>query len=290
MIATQGRYACRARPDGRARDYVQGAGVTEFLSYTITGLSLAAILAVAASGLVLTYTTTGVFNFAHGAIGMLGAFAYWQLHFDWGWPTPMSIAVVLLVLGPLFGALLEVVIFRGLQQTTETIKLVVTVSLLFSMIGLAQLDLGPDRSSAARRSSSTRHGRIVIGDVPITRHELITIVVAIAVAIGLRFLLYRTRAGIAMRAAVDDRPLAALHGARPDRSSMLAWAIGCSLAALSGILFVGTIDLAAAPMSLLIVNAYAAAMIGRLRSLPMTFVGALILGLLQGYLQGYLRR
>ncbi len=83
--------------------------VTDFLSFTIAGLSVAAILAVAASGLVLTYTTTGVFNFAHGAIGMLGAFTYWQLRFDWGWPTPIAIAVVLLVLGPLFGAFLEVV-------------------------------------------------------------------------------------------------------------------------------------------------------------------------------------
>jgi branched-chain amino acid transport system permease protein len=259
--------------------------LTEFLSYTIAGLSTAAILAVAASGLVLTYTTTGVFNFAHGAIGMLGAFAYWQLRFDWGWPAPIAIAVVLLVLGPLFGALLEVVIFRGLQQTTDTIKLVVTVSLLFSIIGIANWIWDPD---VFRNATKFGGPNITIGDVPITRHELITIIVAIAVAIGLRYLLYHTRAGIAMRAAVDDRPLAALHGARPDRSSMLAWAIGCSLAATSGILFVGTISLAAAPMSLLIVNAYAAAMIGRLRSLPMTFLGALLLGLLQGYLQGYL--
>ncbi|MGH8977394.1 MAG: ABC transporter permease subunit, partial [Acidimicrobiia bacterium] len=260
--------------------------MTEFLSYTIAGLSTAAILAVAASGLVLTYTTTGVFNFAHGAIGMLGAFAYWQLRFDWGWPTPIAIAVVLLVLGPLFGAFLEVVIFRGLQQTTDTIKLVVTVSLLFSIIGIADWIWDPDVS----RADAVKFGgpNLRIGDVPVTRHELITILVAILVAIGLRYLLYHTRAGIAMRAAVDDRPLAALHGARPNRSSMLAWAIGCSLAALSGILFVGTIQLAAAPMSLLIVNAYAAAMIGRLRSLPLTFLGALILGLLQGYLQGYL--
>ena len=260
--------------------------MTEFLSYTIAGLSTAAILAVAASGLVLTYTTTGVFNFAHGAIGMLGAFAYWQLRFDWGWPTPIAIAVVLLVLGPLFGVLLEVVIFRGLQQTTETIKLVVTVSLLFSIIGIANWIWDPD----VFRGNARKFGgpNIRIGDVPITRHELITILVAIAVAIGLRYLLYHTRSGIAMRAAVDDRPLAALHGARPDQSSMLAWAIGCSLAALSGILFVGTIALAAAPMSLLIVNAYAAAMSGRLRSLPLTFLGALVLGLLQGYLQGYL--
>jgi branched-chain amino acid transport system permease protein len=261
--------------------------VTEFLSYTITGLSLAAILAVAASGLVLTYTTTGVFNFAHGAIGMLGAFAYWQLHFQWHWPTPVAIAVVLLVLGPLFGALLELVIFRGLQQTTDTIKLVVTVSLLFSMIGIAQWVWDPDVPHNATKFFYTTRP-FFIGDVPITRHELITILVAILVAIGLRYLLYHTRSGIAMRAAVDDRPLAALHGAQPDRSSMLAWAIGCSLAAMSGILFVGTIDLAAAPLSLLIVNAYAAAMIGRLRSLPLTFLGALMLGLLQGYLQGYL--
>ena len=46
----------------------------EFLSITVLGLSTAAIFALAASGLVLTYTTTGIFNFAHGAIGMLGAF------------------------------------------------------------------------------------------------------------------------------------------------------------------------------------------------------------------------
>src|SRR5689334_13173406 len=129
---------------------------------------------------------------------------------------------------------------------------------------------------------------IYIGDIPITRQELITLIVAVVVAATLRVLSYRTRAGIARSRAAVDRALAALHGARPDRSSMLAWAIGCSLAAASGILFVGTIDLASAPMALLIVNAYAVAMIGRLRSLPMTFVGALILGLTQGYLQGYL--
>ena len=79
----------------------------KFLSFTIIGLSTASIYAVGASGLVLTYTTTGIFNFAHGAIGMLGAFAYWQLRFDWGWPTPIALFVVLCVLMPLFGVLLE---------------------------------------------------------------------------------------------------------------------------------------------------------------------------------------
>jgi len=70
--------------------------MTEFLSYTITGLSLAAILAVAASGLVLTYTTTGVFNFAHGAIGMFLAFVYWELSVNRGWPVPIALQLVVL--------------------------------------------------------------------------------------------------------------------------------------------------------------------------------------------------
>ncbi|HEX5097275.1 MAG TPA: branched-chain amino acid ABC transporter permease, partial [Acidimicrobiia bacterium] len=259
--------------------------MTEFLSFTVAGLSLAAIIAVGASGLVLTYTTTGVFNFAHGALGMLGAFAYWQLRFDWGWPTPVAVVVVLLVLAPLAGMFLEVTIFRQLQHTTETIKLVVTVSLLFSMIGIANWIWAPQSRFATRFYFGK--GFEVLG-TRVAYHELITVLVAIAVAIGLRFLLYGTRSGISMRAAVDDRALSSLHGARPNRISMLAWAIGTSLAALSGILFVGTISLDATAISLLIVNAYAAAMIGRLRSLPLTFLGALILGLADGYLKGYL--
>ena len=63
----------------------------KFLTFTIVGLTIAAIYAVIASGLVLTYTTTGIFNFAHGATGMLFAFTYWQLRFDWGWPAPVAL-------------------------------------------------------------------------------------------------------------------------------------------------------------------------------------------------------
>ncbi len=71
----------------------------KFLIFTIVGLSTAAIYAVIASGLVLTYTTTGIFNFAHGAIGMLAAFVYWQLRFEWGWPTPVALILVRAVRG-----------------------------------------------------------------------------------------------------------------------------------------------------------------------------------------------
>ena len=70
------------------------------------GLATASIYAITASGLTLTYATTGIFNWSHGAIGMLAAFAYWQMHIGWGWPTLVSFAVCLLVLAPLLGVVL----------------------------------------------------------------------------------------------------------------------------------------------------------------------------------------
>jgi branched-chain amino acid transport system permease protein len=260
--------------------------VDKFLIFTIVGLSLAATYAVIASGLVLTYTTTGIFNFAHGAIGMLAAFAYWQLRFDWGWPAPIALAVVLLVLAPAFGLVLERVVMRGLVGTSEATKLVVSISLLVGMIGLANIIWEP---GVSRPTEQFFQGETIdLGPTTITYHRGITIVVAILVAVGLRFLLYRTRIGVAMRANVDDRSLALLNGARPDQVALFSWAIGSSLAAVGGILIASTVTLDAPSLSLLIVNAYAAAIFGRLRSLPLTFVGAIVVGLTEGYLFGYL--
>lgn len=259
----------------------------KFLTFTIVGLSLAAIYSVIASGLVLTYTTTGIFNFAHGAAGMLAAFAYWQLRFDWGWPVPLVLILILGVMAPLFGVLLELVVMRGLRDTTETVKLVVSISLLLFMIGLAQLIWAPGVSRVMFKFFQDKTP-IDLGPTTITWHQAITIGVAILAAVGLRIVLTRFRFGIAMRAAVDDPSLSALNGARPNQVSMLAWALGTALAALGGVLIAPNVTLDAPSLSLLIVSAYAAAIFGRLRSLPLTFLGAVVLGLTDGYLTGYL--
>src|SRR5690242_15970719 len=75
----------------------------EFLVYTISGLTTAGIYAITASGLTLTYVTTGVFNFAHGATGALAAFTYWQMRYGWGWPAPIAIIATLFIIAPLLG-------------------------------------------------------------------------------------------------------------------------------------------------------------------------------------------
>lgn len=258
----------------------------DFLSNTVLGLSTAAVFALAASGLVLTYTTTGIFNFAHGAIAMVGAFCYWQLHVDWGWPIPLALATVILVIGPGLGVAIERVIMRGLVDAPETIRIIITVSLLVAILGVAQWIWPPQE--VYRVPLLFPGQRLSIFDVNVTYHNLFTFAVAVVVAVGLRLLLYRTQIGLDMRASVDSRPLAMLHGARPNRSAATAWAIGCGLAAVAGVL-VGPLSgqLSHTNLTLLIINAYAAAMIGRLRSLPMTFVGAVCLGLADSYAIGY---
>jgi branched-chain amino acid transport system permease protein len=260
--------------------------VQTFLGYTFSGLATTAIYGVAAAGLVLTYTTTGTFNFAHGATGMIAAFTYWQLRFAWNWPAPLALAVCLLILAPLVGVVEELAIFRRLRGTAEYTRLVVTIGVLVGLLGAALWIWDPNTAHPIR---AFYDGRVVtIAGVRVTYHEIASILIAVIVVIGLRLFLYRTRIGVAMRGSVDDRSLAMLNGARPDRASLLAWAIGASLAALSGILISPTVTLSALPLTLLIVNAYAAAMIGRLRSLPWTFVGAFILGMADSYSRGYM--
>ena len=63
----------------------------DFLAYTVLGLCLGSVYAIAATGLVVTYSTSGVFNFAHGAVATTSALIFWQLRFDWDVPAPIAI-------------------------------------------------------------------------------------------------------------------------------------------------------------------------------------------------------
>ncbi len=258
----------------------------QFLTYTVAGLVAAGIFAVAASGLVVTYTTSGIFNFAHGAVGMMAAFVYWQLHVDWGMPGWLTIALVLLVIAPIFGGLLDLVIMRGLEGTSEVTKTVVTVGVFATLLALAPV-IWPTGSPRSVQPFFSGQNVEIFG-VNVTYHQIVVIAVAIAVAIGLRLLLFNTRAGVSMRAVVSNRSLVELNGGRPGRSSALSWALGSSLASLAGILVAEKLGLEATALTLLVVNAFAAAIVGRLTSLPMTFVGAIILGLLSAYATPYL--
>jgi branched-chain amino acid transport system permease protein len=254
--------------------------VTNFVTFTVIGIVVGATYAIAASGLVLTYATSNVFNMAHGAVGMFMTFLYWEVSVNQGWPVWVALPFVLGIAAPAMGLILERVMMRRLTQADVTISLVVTVGLLVALIGVAQTIWPP----AGRNIEQFFNGDAVsFGIVRVSAHQFITMGVALAVAFGLYVLLNRTRIGTAMRAVVDNRELLALHGARPNLLSGLAWALGSSLAALAGILLAPQLTLDYTTLTFLVVSAYAAAMVGRLKSLPKTFVGAIVLGLLINY-------
>jgi branched-chain amino acid transport system permease protein len=254
--------------------------VNDLLSLLVLGLASAAIYAVAASGLVVTYTTSGIFNFAHGAVAMVSAFVYWQLSSPeaWGLPVPLALVLTLFVFAPGLGWGIDRLLMRRLHDASPMIRIVVPIGLLVALIQIATVIWPPGELTASVPLFFA--GRSVeLGGVVVEYHQLVVFAAAIGVAVGLRILLYGTRIGVAMRAVVDSRDLASLNGVAPDRVSGLAWALGCSLAALAGILVAPILKLDQTQLTLLVINAYAVAMVGRLRSLPMAAVGAVILGL-----------
>ena len=247
----------------------------DLIAFTILGLVSGAAYAIAASGLVVTYATSNVFNVAHGAVGMVMAFLYWELAVNRGLPTLIALVLVVGVAAPAFGYSLDRLVMRRLTHAPVAVTLVVTVGALVFLMGVAEAIWPP---AGRRVDPFFGSAGLQLGPVFVTVHQMLTFFIAVAVAVGLYLLLSRTRTGIAMRAVVDDRELVALHGARPGLLSGLSWAIGSALAALAGILLVTEVGMDYLTLTLLVINAYAAAMVGKLKSLPRTFVGALILG------------
>ena len=258
----------------------------KFFVFFIIGVAISAVYAISATGLVVTYITSGVFNFAHGAIGMFLAFVYWELRIHRGWPTLLALAVTLLVIGPAIGVLLDVLVMRPLLKgASVATKLVVTLALLLSFQGLAVAIWGIELRTLPGLWGQRDYS--ILG-LNITWDQTTTILAAAGVAFGFRALFRYTRLGVAMRAVVDNRELCAVKGLNPNMVTAASWAIGTSLAGLAAILIAPGLNLEANTLSLLVVSAYAAAVLGRLQHLPATFVGALILGVAQSMVVAYL--
>jgi branched-subunit amino acid ABC-type transport system permease component len=114
------------------------------LSLTVAGIATyGCIYALTAMGLVVTYTTSGIFNFAQGAIGMIGAFVYWQFAVHFGWPSWAAFVFVVFIVTPALGAGIERVVVRRLENAGLEAKLTVTVALLLLGIAVATIAWNP---------------------------------------------------------------------------------------------------------------------------------------------------
>jgi branched-chain amino acid transport system permease protein len=207
---------------------------------------------------------------------------------QWHLPELLALFLSVCVFAPLFGLLLDVLIMRRLAQAALIAKLVATLGLSLALLGFANAIWNPNSPHAIPNLVAT--GGVTVFGVVLTWQRLITIGAALGLALALRWLLYRTRTGISMRAIVDNADLATLYGIRHARTSGLAWILGSVCATVASILIAPELgNLSAQTLSLLIIDSFAAAAVGRLRNLPLTYLGALLLGLVVSFSSTFLQ-
>ncbi|HZQ86380.1 MAG TPA: ABC transporter permease, partial [Acidimicrobiales bacterium] len=251
------------------------------LPFVVSGLVVGSIYAIAAMGLVLTYRTTGLLNFAHGGIAMATAYAFYQLRVEWSVPSALAVPLCIFVFAPLLGVLIDRVLFRVLDGASQASKVVATIGLLVLLRGLAELVFG-DHPRPVEPFLSQRTLRVL--GVNITVEQFVIVAVAVVALVGLTLFLRRVRLGVAMRAVVDDRTLVASAGFPAERVTMATWALGCVLAGTAGVLIAPAVGVDTVTLTLLVIQSFAPAVLGRLFSLPVTFAGALGLGVLSSVL------
>jgi ABC-type branched-subunit amino acid transport system ATPase component/branched-subunit amino acid ABC-type transport system permease component len=248
--------------------------VSQFLPFIVIGLTTGAVYGLAGTGLVLTYKTSGIFNFAYGAIAAIAVFVFYWLHSQHGVPWPWAAVLVLFVLSPIEGLGLEL-LARILEPTTATIKVVATVGLLLIVVGVGTLWYGNANVNFPPflNTNTVRFLGVNVG------WDQITVVIVSVVATGILYYFFRVvRLGVAMRGVVDNPDLVSMTGTNPVAVRRWAWIIGTIFASMAGLLLAPSLSLNAEIITLLVVQAFGAAAIGYFSNLPLTFVGGLFIG------------
>jgi len=281
--------------------------VAQFLSLVLAGAVSGGLYAVMASGLVLTYQASGVFNVGHGAVAFATALVFYVLHqpaAEGGAGLAVVPAAIISIglFAPLLGWFLDRFLFRRLAGAPEATRLVGAVGVLIALPAAALLTiaasnafLGTDLPTASgeqgvqppglgpwpARSFSLTRG------VAIDSDQIAVLAAAALAAVGLWYLLRRTRLGLETRAAVDRGVLARLRGVDTDRASMLVWMVTTFLAGLAGVLIAPLFDLSAITFHMIVFTAFTAVVAARLRSVPGAFAAGIALGVVQNLVNGY---
>jgi branched-subunit amino acid ABC-type transport system permease component len=250
--------------------------MSDVLPFLVVGLSTGSLYGLAGLGLVLTYKTSGVFNFGHGGVAATAAYVFYALRQEAGLPWPLAIAVCLLVVAPLLGLLLEV-LARTLIGVGPEFQIVATIGLLIALQGSATAIYG---SAALSFQSILPTSALELGGVRVGLDQLLVMVGTVAVAVALYAFFQWSQTGLAMRALVDRSDLLSLTGTSARRTRRLAWIIGTVFAAASGILLAPMVGLDAVLLSFLVLQAFGAAAIGGFSSLPLTYAGGLAVGVI----------
>jgi branched-chain amino acid transport system permease protein len=258
------------------------------LQYVIAGLVLGGIYAIASAGLVITYVSSGILNFAFGALAYFVARFYYYLHTQQSWGIIPAAVVAIVIAAPAIGVFLYFVLFRFLRLSSPLIKVVATLGLLVTIPAIATLIFG---SGAILKAPGLAPEPVRVFNflgVPVTMDQIIVYICVVAtVVIGAVVLRY-TDVGLKVRAMVDSPSMTALSGTSPNAVSVGVWAVSTFFAGLAGVLAAPIIGLDAGNFTLLIAAAFAAVIAAKLKSLTIAVVVGLLMGVVTSLIQKYL--
>lgn len=249
-----------------------------FLQVVIAGLVTGSLYGLLALGIVLIYRTTGVLNFAYGAIAALCAcFLYILLT---GPRLPFWLALLVALLFALvLGVVLERAFARPVLNAPVFTKAIATLALALVLETVAQA-IWPQLASVQHFATPFEGRALHLGGLYISAIDVIVLVATALLMLALNLFLTRTRLGIAMRAMADNLPATRLMGVPVGRIFLVVWAVSALVAALSGILFAAQQELISVQfMDPVLLMAFVAAVLGGLDSLPGALLGGILIGL-----------
>jgi branched-chain amino acid transport system permease protein len=267
-----------------------------FFDLTVSGLTLGSLYALIALGYSMVYGILKLLNFAHGDVYMIGAFMGWfALHWLGGPVNPSATAWLVVVFMFVFamvacgglGVAIERFAYRPLRNAPRIAPLISALGVSFFLQNSALLLFG-----ASFRDYDTFH---LIGaktysykDIFLSVPQLLTIISAIGLMVGLTLLVARTKIGKAMRATSFDREAASMMGIDVDRVIASTFFIGSALAGAAGVMFGLAFGQIFHFMGFLAgLKGFTAAVVGGIGSIPGAMIGGLLVGCAEAFSQGY---
>ena len=253
------------------------------LPLIVAGLVTGSVYSLGGVGLVLTYKSTRIFNFAYGAFATVGAYVFYflnvQEHILW----PLAAFLSIIVVGVLLGVGFEP-IARVLERRSLVEQVAATIGILLAVQGTCTIIYGQESRIFPAFLPSASF-RLLGTNIDVTNAVTVGLVLVAAACL---FVFFRwTRLGVALRGIVDSPDLLDLAGTSPRNVRRWAWIIGSVFATLSGVLLAPSLQLDATTLSLLVVNSFGAAAIGAFTNLPLTYVGGLAIGVIGSIIENY---
>jgi branched-chain amino acid transport system permease protein len=258
------------------------------LQFIIVGLVTGGVYAIASAGLVMTYTSSGILNFAFGAIAYFVARFFYFLHTQHNWAIAPAAVLSVVVLSPAIGVLLYVVLFRHMRLSSPLIKVVATIGLLVAIPELAIWIFGNAPIQSAPGLAPNPNAVYDFLGVPIDQNKIIVLICTAAIVVVGTAVLRYTEIGLKVRAMVDSPAMTDLSGSSPTAISVGVWAASTFLAGLAGVLIAPANGLDPGNFTLLIAASFAAVVAARLRSLPIAVIVGLLMGVAESLIQRYL--